>query len=348
MLYISILVCFLMALVITPLVKQAALKINAVDLPAQRKVHDKTMPRLGGLAIYFSFLAGLMLFYPDHPYLWTIGLGATLTLCLGVIDDVIGLSSGLKFMAQTVIAILVVVNGVQIDFITLPFGPRIDFGVWSIPITVFWIVAITNAMNLIDGLDGLAAGVSSIVLITISGMAIAMGNMFVAVVGLMLLGSTLGFLVFNFYPARIFLGDTGSYFLGFMISTLSILGLFKNVTFFSIIVPIIILGVPLVDTTFAVVRRIIQGKPVSAPDKSHLHHCLIRLGYSHRKSVLMIYGLSGIFSIAAIIFTRSTMWGSMMILVALAVLIELTVEITGLISQNYRPLLNLVSGKRQS
>ncbi|SEU09396.1 UDP-GlcNAc:undecaprenyl-phosphate GlcNAc-1-phosphate transferase [Salinibacillus kushneri] len=343
-----ILLSLVFSLILTPLVKKLAIKINAVDQPNERKVHKRVMPRMGGLAIYVSFLLGVLILSPEGIHIWPVMIGATFIVILGLLDDLYQLSAGIKFGGHLIAAFTVVLSGIQIDFITIPFGPRIEFGLWSIPISVLWIVAITNAINLIDGLDGLASGVSAIALITISGMALSMGSIFVAFLGLLLLGSTLGFLFYNFNPAKIFLGDTGSYFLGYMISVLSILGLFKNLTFFSIIVPIIILGVPLVDTTFAIIRRMVKGNPLSAPDKSHLHHCLIRLGYSHRKSVLMIYGLSGIFSLAAIIFTRSTMWGSMIILLMLAVLIELTVEITGLISQNYRPMLNLVYGKRKS
>ncbi|GAA0486790.1 MraY family glycosyltransferase [Salinibacillus aidingensis] len=348
MLYIAaVLICLAISIVLTPLVKKLAIKLNAVDQPNERKVHKKVMPRMGGLAIYASFLLGVLILSPEGVHIWPVMIGATIIVTIGVLDDLFQLSAGIKFAGHLLAAFTVVFSGIQIDFITVPFGPKIEFGFWGIPISIIWIVAITNAINLIDGLDGLASGVSAIALITISGMALSMGSIFVAALGLLLLGSTLGFLFYNFHPAKIFLGDTGSYFLGYMIGILSIMGLFKNLTFFSIIVPIIILGVPLVDTTFAIIRRMVQGKPLSAPDKSHLHHCLIRLGYSHRKAVLMIYGLSGIFSIAAIIFTRSTMWGSMMILLALAVLIELTVEITGMVSQNYRPVLNFVAGKKR-
>jgi UDP-GlcNAc:undecaprenyl-phosphate/decaprenyl-phosphate GlcNAc-1-phosphate transferase len=336
----AVLLCFVFSILITPIVKKIAITIKAVDLPNKRKVHQNVMPRLGGVAIYTSFILGILIFAPDNEALLPILAGGTLIILLGMLDDLYQLKAGVKTIGQIIAALTVVLAGIQIEFISIPFGPRIEFGLWSIPITVFWIIAVTNAINLIDGLDGLAAGISSIALITISGMAIVSGNIFVAILGLLMLGSTLGFLVYNFYPAKIFLGDSGSYFLGFMISVLSIQGLFKNVAVFSIIVPVIILGVPIVDTISAIIRRKVLGRPISSPDKLHLHHCLLQLGYSHRQTVLILYAMSGLFSLAAIVFSRGTLWASITVFVLLLILIELTLEVTGIISKNYRPVLN--------
>jgi UDP-GlcNAc:undecaprenyl-phosphate/decaprenyl-phosphate GlcNAc-1-phosphate transferase len=343
----AIVLCVVLSILIAPLVKKIAITINAVDYPNNRKVHQKVMPRLGGVAIFFSFMLGFLFFAPNAQGIIPIIAGGTIILILGIIDDMYQLHAGIKFIGQGIAALTVVLAGIQIDFVTIPFGPRIEFGLWAIPITMLWIIAITNAINLIDGLDGLAAGISSIVLITISGMAIASGNMFVGLTGLMLLGSTLGFLVYNFYPAKIFLGDSGSYFLGFMISVLSIEGLYKNVAVFSILVPIVILGIPIVDTVFAIIRRKVHGRPFYRPDKYHLHHCLLRLGYSHRQSVLILYGISTVFSLAAIVFSRATMFVSITVFILLSILIELIVEITGLVSKNYKPLLNLLYGNKR-
>lgn len=337
---------FILSLIITPFIKKIAIKIGAVDKPNERKVHKKLMPRLGGLAIYISFLIGISIFPPDIIEVWPLVLGASLIILLGVLDDLFTLSAKVKFLGQIIAALVPVLSGIQIDFITIPNGEVIEFGYLAIPITVFWIVAISNAINLIDGLDGLAAGVSSIALMTISTLSFALGNAPATFIGILLLGSTLGFLVFNFYPAKIFMGDTGSLFLGYTISVLAVLGLTKSATIFSLIIPIIILGVPIIDTTFAIIRRIVNGKPLTSPDKYHLHHCLIRLGFTHRQSVILIYLLSALFSIAAVIFTRSTIWGSAILIVTLIVIVELIVEITGLISENYRPILNFISGKR--
>ncbi|PAV31305.1 undecaprenyl-phosphate alpha-N-acetylglucosaminyl 1-phosphate transferase [Virgibacillus profundi] len=345
MAYLALIISFVTTILLTPAVKKIAVKIGAVDYPNQRKVHKKVMPRLGGLSIYISFVLWLIIFEPSNVYIWPLIVGGTIIMAVGLLDDLYELSAKVKLLGQLAAAVTVVLGGIQIDFINLPFDGKLEFGMWTIPITILWIVGVTNAINLIDGLDGLAAGVSAIALLTISGLAITMGNSLAIFAGLILLGSTLGFLVYNFHPAKIFLGDTGSLFLGFMISVLAILG-FKNVTMFSIIVPMIILAIPISDTFFAMVRRLIQKKPISSPDKLHLHHCLIDLGYSHRSTVLIIYFLSALFGIAAIIFTKATLWISLVVLIALAVLIELIVEITGLIGKSYRPLLNLFSRVR--
>lgn len=346
MIYAALIICFLVSLAVTPLVIKLAVRIGAVDRPNDRKVHDKVMPRLGGLAIYAAFLTGFILFLPETKEAWPIFAGASIIILTGILDDLKELSAKAKLSGQAAAAIVTVAGGVQIEFITLPNETMIEFGYLAIPITIIWILAITNAVNLIDGLDGLAAGVSSIALLTISGLAISMGNPLMALMGLIMLGSTLGFLVFNFHPAKIFMGDTGSLFLGYMISALAVMGLFKNVAVFSLIVPIIILGVPILDTSFAIVRRIVHNKPLSAPDKFHLHHCLIRLGFTHRQTVIMIYAMGTFFSIAAIICTRATMWGSALIIVGLLIVVELIVEVTGLISENYRPILRLMTNSR--
>ncbi|MFS0561714.1 MraY family glycosyltransferase [Terribacillus sp. 179-K 1B1 HS] len=341
-LIIALAACFILSVALTPMVKKLAFAIGATDKPNARKVHQKIMPRLGGLAIYISFVIGYLIFMPNDSNTAPILIGATMITLIGALDDKFILSAKVKFIAQIAAATVTVLGGIQIDFVTLPFAGRIEFGAWAIPITILWIVGITNAINLIDGLDGLAAGVSAIALFTISMIAISMGNPLSAMMGVLLLGSTLGFLVFNFHPAKIFMGDTGALFLGYMIAVLSVSGLFKNVALFSLIVPIIILGVPILDTTFAIIRRIVQKKPLSAPDKLHLHHCLLNLGFSHRQTVIVIYAISGIFSITGVLYTEATMWGSTILIIALAILIELIVEITGLISDRYRPLLNMV------
>lgn len=345
---IPIVLCFISSLLLTPLVKRIAVKIGATDRPNERKVHTKIMPRLGGLAIFFSFMIGIILYYPTNSDAWLLIFGGSIIVIVGVLDDIICLSAKVKFLGQILAALIPVIGGIQIDYVAIPNGEFIDFGFMAIPITIFWIVAITNAINLIDGLDGLAAGVSSIAILTISVIAFTFGNPLATLIGILLLGSTLGFLVYNFYPAKIFMGDTGSLFLGYMISVLSVLGLTKSATIFSLIIPIIILAVPILDTTSAIIRRLVNKKPLSSPDKFHLHHSIIRLGFTHRQAVIFIYLLSGLFSVAAIMFTRATIWGASLLIVALLILIELIVEVTGLISVNYRPLLNLINGKKTS
>jgi UDP-GlcNAc:undecaprenyl-phosphate GlcNAc-1-phosphate transferase len=342
MLYLTLILCFLCSVLITPIVKKLAFKLGATDSPNKRKVHVKIMPRLGGIAIYISFLLGLFILQPDSPYHAAIIAGGVIILATGILDDLYQLSAKIKFVLQIISALIVVMwGGVEVEFINLPFNGYLEFGIFSVPITVLWIVGVTNAINLIDGLDGLAAGVSSIAFITISGMAIVMGNGYVVAMGTILLASTLGFLIYNFHPAKIFMGDTGALFLGYMISVLALLG-FKNVTIISFVVPIIILGVPISDTFFAIIRRIYNKKSLSAPDKSHLHHCLLELGFTHRETVLLIYAMSAMFGLAAFIFTITTVWGSILIITIIVLAIELFVETLGLINKNYRPLLRIM------
>jgi len=355
--YLTLIICFLAAILLTPVIKKLAFLIGATDKPNQRKVHQKIMPRLGGLAIYISFLIGVFIIQPNDFYLISvlnldgsihipILLGSLIIILTGVFDDVKEISPRIKLLGQVAAALVVVVVGdLRVEFINLPFGGELDFGYFSIPITMLWIIGITNAINLIDGLDGLAAGVSTIALFTIAAMAYSFGNPYVMIMALLLAVSSLGFLLYNFHPAKIFMGDTGALFLGFMISVLSLLG-FKGVTFVSLVIPVIILGVPISDTLFAIVRRLINKQPLSAPDKSHLHHCLLRLGYTHRQTVLLIYAMSAVFGLAAFIFSQATLWGSTVILLAILVAIELFVEKIGLVGEGYRPLLNFLNGLR--
>jgi len=342
MLYLTFLLCLLCSILITPYIKKLAFKIGATDRPNQRKVHLKIMPRLGGLAIYISFLLGLLILHPDAPYHAAIFAGGIIILLTGVMDDIFDLSAKVKFLLQIAAALIVVLwGGIDVEFINLPFNGKIEFGFLTVPISVIWIVGITNAINLIDGLDGLAAGVSTIALVTITGMAVVMGNVYVVTLGVILIASTLGFLPYNFFPAKIFMGDSGALFLGYMISVLALLG-FKNIAVISLVVPIIILGVPISDTFFAIVRRIYNKNPLYAPDKSHLHHCLLRIGYSHRETVLLIYAMSAMFGLAAFIFTMTTVWGSLIFVGILLLAIEIFVENIGLINKNYRPLLKIM------
>lgn len=342
MIYVTMFICFITSILITPLVKRFAIKIGATDKPNQRKVHQKIMPRLGGLAIYISFIIGLLVLQPSSETHWPLVVGSLIIILTGIFDDMFELSAKVKLAGQLAAAIVVVVWGdVLVSFINLPFGGVIEFGYLSIPLTILWIVGITNAINLIDGLDGLAAGVSSIALITIAFMALIMGNFYVVAIASVLLASTIGFLFYNFHPAKIFMGDTGALFLGYIIAVLSLLG-FKNVTVISLIVPVIILGVPISDTFFAIIRRVVNKKPLSAPDKSHLHHCLLRLGYSHRQTVILIYALAAFFGLTAVIFSQAKVWGSFLVIAGLLILIEVLAESIGLMGKNHRPLLKFV------
>ncbi|WP_338470676.1 MraY family glycosyltransferase [Niallia sp. XMNu-256] len=346
MFYVTLILCFLLSVIITPFMIKLAFKIGATDRPNQRKVHQKIMPRLGGLAIYISFLIGVFIFDPSKAYHPYILMGSVVIIITGIVDDILELSAKVKFAAQMLAALIVVIGGgIQVEFINLPFGGQIDFGFLSTPLTILWIVGVTNAINLIDGLDGLAAGVSSIALITIAGMAVIMGNTYVIAIASLVLVSTLGFLIYNFYPAKIFMGDTGALFLGYIIAVLSLLG-FKNVTMISFIIPVLILGVPLSDTFFAIIRRMVHKQPLSAPDKSHLHHCLLKFGFTHRQTVLLIYAVAAFFGLTAIIFSQAKLWGSLILIAVVLLLIEICVEVLGLVGKDYQPILKRVKGRK--
>ncbi|WP_088006220.1 glycosyltransferase family 4 protein [Indiicoccus explosivorum] len=347
MLYLGLVAAFIASIILTPIVKRIAFRVGAVDQPNYRKVHARIMPRLGGLAIFCAFLIGYIIARPEDPAVLPILIGTAIIVATGVLDDMLEITAKAKLAGQLLAAAIVVTwGGLQIEFINLPFGGQVDFGYLSIPLTIIWIVGITNAVNLIDGLDGLAAGVSTIAMITLAGMAYIMGDMFVLVMAGLLVASTLGFLFYNFHPAKIFMGDTGALFLGFIISVLALMG-FKNVTAVALIIPIIMLGVPISDTFFAIVRRLREKQPLSAADKSHLHHCLLRAGFSHRQTVLIIYGIAALFGLAALLFSQATVWGAILLITVMLIVIELFVEVIGLAGKNYRPLLNLLRPDRK-
>jgi len=344
----GLLTSLIIAFVATPYVKRFAEKIGAVDAPNQRKVHTRIMPRLGGLAIYIGFLISFFLFVPfdAKPELLGILIGGTIIMAVGMLDDKYQLSPKWKLLGQLIAtAVVVLPFGLKVGIVNLPYSGSIDFTsgwlLWlAAPITIFWIVGVTNAINLIDGLDGLSAGVSAIATATMAVMAILMNDMIVATYCFVLLGAILGFLYFNFHPARIFMGDTGSLFLGFNLAALSIMG-FKEALFVSFIIPIVVLGVPLWDTFFAIVRRIVNKKPISSPDKGHLHHCLLKMGLSHRATVLTIYSISLFFGTIAIVLSKTTeLWTTIIIMAILLFVIHMATEVIGLVSRRHRPLLN--------
>jgi len=335
------------ALLLTPLVKRFAHRIGAVDAPNHRKVHTTIMPRLGGLAIFAAFVISYAAVFPlleGYNLRATLGLllGGAVIVIVGALDDRIELSPKWKLLGQIAAAAVVIAFGLKVDLINLPFGNSWSLMGWlSIAVTMLWIVGVTNAINLIDGLDGLSAGVSGIATATIFVLALMMGNITVAILCAILLGSICGFLVFNFHPAKIFMGDSGALFLGFSLATLSVLG-FKQATIVSFLVPILILGVPLSDTFFAIVRRKLNNMPISSADKGHLHHCLLRLGFSHRKTVLIIYGIAAFFGICAVLLSQAATWAIIVIVALLLLVIEVGAEAIGLISKTKKPLLRLL------
>ncbi|MCL6639356.1 MAG: undecaprenyl/decaprenyl-phosphate alpha-N-acetylglucosaminyl 1-phosphate transferase [Firmicutes bacterium] len=331
-----------LALAVTPAVRRWAFKCGAVDRPDHRKVHRRTMPRMGGLAVYISFAAAVLL--TREITFQTAGLlaGGSVIVLFGILDDTRGLSPRLKLAGQIVAALAVIPFGLQVEFLTNPFGGDvIDLGLLAVPVTVLWLVAVTNAVNLIDGLDGLAGGTSFIAALTLAAVVWiditanggSPGQADALALTLILAAAVLGFLRYNFFPAKIFLGDTGSMFLGFSVAALAVMGLAKGATFISVVVPVVILGIPILDTFFAVVRRWSGHRPIFSPDKEHLHHRLMDLGLSHRQAVLCIYGVNFILGLSAIVLTLLTPGQAVVLLLILstaALLIANKIGVTGL------------------
>jgi len=356
-------VALLIALFMTPWVKKFAFRIGAIDKPNARKVHTRIMPRLGGLAIYVAFVAGFLLLYPflpdgllnayDMNLIKGLLVGGTIIVLIGALDDRFELSAKVKLVGQIAAACVVVFGfGIKINLLNIPFGATMQpVAEWlAIPLTIFWIVGCTNAINLIDGLDGLAAGVSAIAIGTILVMASLMGSEPVILVSALLLGGVIGFLVFNFHPAKIFMGDSGSLFLGFALATLSMLG-FKQVAVVSFVTPLLIIGVPLSDTFFAIVRRMVNKKPIFAPDKGHLHHCLRELGFSHRRTVLIIYGIAAFFGACAIVQSvvvqsPAANWVTFIVIAVLMFVLQIGAELIGIVDKSKRPVLNFLARMR--
>ncbi len=288
--FIILIVTFIFSLILVPIIRQMAQHIGAMDYPNERKVHKKPMPRLGGLAVFLAFIFGYIIFGEITNQMISILIGGFILIIIGICDDIKPLKASYKLIGQILAGSIVVFYG-NISLPTLGiFGLNVNFGLLGYPLALLFIVAIINAINLIDGLDGLASGTCSIFFLAVSIIAFFLHriNGLDVILSLIMLGATLGFLVYNFYPAKIFLGDTGSMFLGFMISVIALLG-YKSTTVTSLIVPIIILFLPIIDTIFAIVRRILKGQSIGKPDKSHIHHQLLNLNKSVRKTVLIMY-----------------------------------------------------------
>jgi len=307
----------------TPPVRVLAHKLGAIDIPQDnRRMHKQPIPRLGGLAIYLGFVVTALVFLDLSPLLITVLLGGTGIVVLGMLDDIFRLRASLKFLFQIGFAFIAVWQGVTVEQITL-FGRTIDFGGFSILITVLWIVGLTNAINLIDGLDGLSCGVSTISAFSLLLVAILMGQNpdSILMTGI-LAGACLGFLPFNTNPAKIFMGDTGALFLGYTLSVISVGGVLKLHTVVSVIIPLQIFALPLFDTTFAILRRILHGKSPFEPDRGHLHHRLIDMGLNQKQTVAVLYATCALLGLSAVLFTSERLWrAAIVILVGIIIFI---------------------------
>lgn len=322
-LFIAALCAFFISVAFTPIVRMLAFKFNITDVPKDnRRMHSKEMPLMGGLAIFASFVVSTVVFCDFDIKIAGFLLGATLIVVTGIIDDKYEMNAVVKLLLQIASALIALLSGIEIEQINL-FGNVIEFGKFSGVVTVFWIVALTNAINLIDGLDGLSCGVSAISSLTLLVSLIYSDTAFYVIVMIAILaGSCLGFLPFNFNPAKIFMGDTGALFLGYSMSVLSIFGYFKFNALVSFWVPFLIFALPLVDTAFAFIRRILTGKSPFTADRGHLHHRLIDKGFDQKHSVLILYAVSGISGISAILISLGKFRGGICVfLVAVAILI---------------------------
>jgi UDP-GlcNAc:undecaprenyl-phosphate GlcNAc-1-phosphate transferase len=329
------LISLISSLVFTPLVRSVSRRLGAFDLPGERKVHCKPIPRLGGFSIYVTFNLILIIasqvdlfFFPidflekiNFPWLF---VASTIIFGIGATDDLHRIPPAAKFFFQIVAGVIVALTCCKIDVISLPFA-SIQLGIWSIPVTVLWVVAITNAINLLDGLDGLAAGTSFIVCLAMFGISLLNQDIGIALTSIILAGSILGFLRYNFHPASIFLGDSGAYFLGFVLSVFPLLGGLKGTTTFAILIPILALGLPIIDTGLSMLRRLLKslhilevdpdknvvkfffldGWSVFKADRNHIHHRLLEMGFTQRKAVILLYVISlilGLLSFSSIYF----------------------------------------------
>jgi len=342
----SILIAFIIAFVITfattPFVKKLAFKVGAVDVPKDnRRMHKKPTARLGGLAIFFGFIVSVVAYSTIDRSLAGMLIGCCIIVVLGIFDDIYALSAKLKLAVQIIAALCPILAGVQIDFVRVPgFMSETGYlglGWLAIPVTLIWIIGITNATNLLDGLDGLACGVSSISALTLLCIALIVGEPEIAFVTSALAGACFGFLPYNFNPAKLFMGDTGALFLGFVLATTSVQGLFKGYAVISVAAPILILGLPIFDTVSAILRRVKNHQSIMSPDRGHLHHRLIDAGFSQKKAVSIIYALCLILCIVAVglIATGAiSLWVLAIVLLGFGVFWWLTPKIIEVLTEN--------------
>jgi len=290
----------------TPPVRTLAYRIGAIDVPLdKRRMHKKPIPLIGGLAIYIGFFLATAIFCEYNSTLSSIWIGGSILVFVGILDDRFKLSALLKLFIQIGAALVAVGCGVSISYITI-FGEMIEMGIFEIPVTVIWIVGLTNAINLIDGLDGLACGISAICSASISCVMILAGDVTSAMLTIILTASCIGFIPFNRHPARIFMGDTGSLFLGYSLAVISASGLFKLHTVISFLVPLAVFALPLFDTFNAIIRRVLSGRSPFSPDKGHLHHKLVEMGFTQKESVKILYAVCALMGLVSLVFSDAT------------------------------------------
>ena len=341
---IAFILAFIISFMTTPYTIKIADKIGAVDVPKdQRRMHKKAMPKFGGPAVIIGFLISVIyllcvmsiegsieLFGSENYGIKLIGvlLGTIVITIVGIIDDIKTLKPIPKLLGQLLAAVIIVAFGIQIEHIKIPFLYKVGLtDAFSIIITIVWIVGVTNAINLIDGLDGLSSGISMISCLSLLIIFALNGSPIIAIIlTTALAGALLGFLPFNFAPAKTFIGDTGSNFLGFILSVISIMGVAKTYTAVVIVLPVIVLGLPIFDVLWAIIRRIAKGKSLKAvfqADKGHLHHRIVAKGFSQKQAVLILYGISAAFGIFAVILFDSGIWKALSFLLMIIAAVAL-------------------------
>jgi UDP-GlcNAc:undecaprenyl-phosphate GlcNAc-1-phosphate transferase len=334
--YLVFFTAFVLSFFFTPVARQLAFKLGILDIPKDdRKVHKEPIPYLGGAAIYASAIFTMLIFSELDKTSVSIMIGGTVVFLIGLIDDIKDISPKLKLAGQIIAAMIAVYGGAKINYITNPIpGYNVIYlEHFATPISILWIVGITNTINLVDGLDGLASGVAAISASTMMFMASISGFDYILLECAVIAGSSLGFLPYNFNPAKIFMGDTGSLFLGYMLAVISILGFLKTVTLAAIIIMVLVLGIPLFDTFFAIVRRIRNKKPIMEADRGHVHHRLLAKGFTQRQTVLILYIVSILFGAAAIFFSDSEPLEGSLVIGAVSIIIVYTGKKLGFISK---------------
>ena len=313
---------YLVTMSVVPLIRVLAFKMNAVDVPKDsRRMHKKPIPRWGGIGIFAGFVVGVICFTEViDVQLLSILAGSLIIVITGIFDDKYSLKPVVKLLGQCVAAVVVIMAGVRINLFTNPFpfgGDMINLSYLSIPVTFIWIIIMTNAINLIDGLDGLAASISGISSLALLIVCLLFGRMDMAIILAAVSGACFGFLPYNSHPAKIFMGDSGALFLGFILSTLSVQGLFKGYAAITFVIPVIILALPIFDTSFAILRRLYKKQGIMSADRGHLHHRLVDLGFSQRETVRLLTTFSALLSITAVVITTKGINRASVLIVAM-------------------------------
>ncbi len=329
-------VSFLVAFAATPMVISLAHKVKALDIPKDnRRMHKKPTPLIGGLAIFYGFIVSVLCFAVLDREIAGILVGSTIIVIVGIIDDITDMKAIIKLLCQIIAAAIVVYSGVRIEHFANPLSvwigpPYIVLNYWvSVAVTIFWIVGVCNAINLLDGLDGLAVGVSSISSVCMLAFTLISKSSNVAVLAAAVAGACIGFLPYNFNPAKIFMGDTGALFLGFILGCISIQGFLKLSAIISFAIPILLLGLPIFDTLIAIFRRVLTGRSPMSPDRGHLHHRLIDMGFSQKQTVAILYTLTAVLCLTAVVISIKGYLRGVLLIASVMIIILASLRLMG-------------------